>query len=161
MIIKLSNDIDERDDEKVFFNVDGLDGLRKLMSPNNGEDFKIVDQDGIDFLPASTFLGENKQQEKENSKTFASVIPTNELVEQFTNLKEKHPDAMLLFRTGDFYEVYMDDAVEASEVLGITLTKHNKMELDGKPLWMAAFPHFALDTYLPKLIRTGDMRPAA
>ena len=156
MIIKLSNDIDERDDEKVFFNVDGLDGLRKLMSPNNGEDFKIVDQDGIDFLPASTFLGENKQQEKEKSKTLAPVIPTNGLVEQFNKLKAQHPDAMLLFRTGDFYETYEEDAKEAAKVLGITLTKSIKQKnAEGKPLSMAGFPYHALDTYLPKLIRSG------
>ena len=156
MIIKLSNDIDERDDEKVFFNVDGLDGLRKLMSPNNGEDFKIVDQDGIDFLPASTFLGENKQQEKENSKTLAPVIPTNELIEQYNKLKAKRPDAMLLFRTGDFYQIYMDDAKDAAKDLGLTMTKHDTLkEADGSPLRFAAFPCYDLDTYLPKLIRTG------
>ncbi len=225
MIIKLSNDIDERDDEKVFFNVDGLDGLRKLMSPDNGEDFKIVDQDGIDFLPASTFLGENKQQEKENFQQQKAYLDDNlrrakeafekgdvklanqlfdeieknaeqhmaqfeatqnlvnqettlrekkselkelfnklaspekeltPMMKQFYDLKEKHPDAMLLFRTGDFYETYEEDAKEAAKVLGITLTKSIKQKnAEGKPLSMAGFPYHALDTYLPKLIRSG------
>jgi hypothetical protein len=69
---------------------------------------------------------------------------------QYRDLKSKHPDAMLLFRCGDFYETYEDDAKECAKVLGITLTKRQS---DG--VAMAGFPHHALDTYLPKLIRTG------
>lgn len=78
------------------------------------------------------------------------------MVKQFYELKAKHPDAVLLFRCGDFYETYSDDAEEASRILGITLTKSSKTkDKDGKPLAMAGFPHHALDTYLPKLIRAG------
>ena len=73
---------------------------------------------------------------------------------QFEEFKEKHPDALLLFRTGDFYETYEEDAVKAAEILGITLTYTNR---NVKPkLRMAGFPYHALDTYLPKLIRAGQ-----
>lgn len=78
------------------------------------------------------------------------------MLKQFYNLKKKHPDALLLFRCGDFYETYCDDAVKASETLGITLTKSTKSkEKDGQSLRMAGFPYHALDTYLPKLVRAG------
>ena len=75
-------------------------------------------------------------------------------MKQFFDLKAKHPDALLLFRCGDFYETYCDDAVEASRILGITLTKRNN-GAGVKGDEMAGFPHHALDTYLPRLIRAG------
>ena len=75
------------------------------------------------------------------------------MMKQFFDLKAKHPDAILLFRCGDFYETYCQDAVEASAILGITLTKRNNG--GENPTEMAGFPHHALDTYLPKLIRAG------
>ena len=74
-------------------------------------------------------------------------------MKQFLELKAKHPDAVMLFRCGDFYETYSTDAVLASEILGITLTKRANGK--GKTIEMAGFPHHALDTYLPKLIRAG------
>ncbi len=75
------------------------------------------------------------------------------MMKQFLDLKAKHPDAVMLFRCGDFYETYSTDAVVAAEILGITLTKRaNGKE---KTIEMAGFPHHALDTYLPKLIRAG------
>lgn len=75
------------------------------------------------------------------------------MMKQFLELKAKHPDAVMLFRCGDFYETYSTDAIVASEILGITLTKRaNGKE---KTIEMAGFPHHALDTYLPKLIRAG------
>jgi len=76
------------------------------------------------------------------------------MMKQFFDLKAKHPDALLLFRCGDFYETYCDDAVEAARILGITLTKRNN-GAGVKGDEMAGFPHHALDTYLPKLIRAG------
>ena len=76
------------------------------------------------------------------------------MMKQFFDLKAKHPDALLLFRCGDFYETYCDDAVDASRILGITLTRRNNGN-SGKGDEMAGFPHHALDTYLPKLIRAG------
>lgn len=79
------------------------------------------------------------------------VLPP--MMKQFLDLKAKHPDAVMLFRCGDFYETYSTDAVVASEILGITLTKRANGK--GKTIEMAGFPHHALDTYLPKLIRAG------
>ena len=77
------------------------------------------------------------------------------MMKQFFSFKEKYPDALLLFRCGDFYETYCDDAVDASRILGITLThRNNGAGAKGKDE-MAGFPHHALDTYLPKLIRAG------
>ncbi|MFW9624461.1 DNA mismatch repair protein MutS, partial [Bacteroides graminisolvens] len=75
------------------------------------------------------------------------------MMKQFLDLKAKHPDAVMLFRCGDFYETYSTDAVIASDILGITLTKRANGK--GKTIEMAGFPHHALDTYLPKLIRAG------
>ena len=76
------------------------------------------------------------------------------MMRQFFELKAKHPDAILLFRCGDFYETYCDDAVEASKILGITLTRRNNGSGE-RGSEMAGFPHHALDTYLPKLVRAG------
>ncbi len=75
------------------------------------------------------------------------------MMKQFFELKAKHPDAVMLFRCGDFYETYSEDAVNAASILGITLTKRANGK--GKTIEMAGFPHHALDTYLPKLIRAG------
>ena len=75
------------------------------------------------------------------------------MMKQFVEMKQKHPDAVLLFRVGDFYETYMQDAITASEILGITLTR--RANGAAKSIEMAGFPHHALDTYLPKLVRAG------
>ena len=94
------------------------------------------------------------EEKKEEKAVKAAVSP---IVKQYLDLKKKHPDAILLFRCGDFYETYKDDAVKASNILGITLTKSNgRKDDEGKPLAMAGFPYHALDTYLPKLIRAGE-----
>lgn len=93
-------------------------------------------------------------EEKRQQQQMSNVPP---IIKQYNDLKQKHPDALLLFRCGDFYETYKEDAVKASNILGITLTKHSKrMDEEGKPLKMAGFPYHALDTYLPKLIRAGE-----
>ena len=97
---------------------------------------------------------EQREEKKEEKAVKAAISP---LVQQYLDLKKKHPDAILLFRCGDFYETYKDDAVKASNILGITLTKSNgRKDDEGKPLAMAGFPYHALDTYLPKLIRAGE-----
>ena len=80
-------------------------------------------------------------------------IELTPMMKQFLDLKAKHPDAVMLFRCGDFYETYSSDAIIAAEILGITLTKRANGK--GKTVEMAGFPHHALDTYLPKLIRAG------
>ena len=97
---------------------------------------------------------EYHEEEKRQQQQMSNVPP---IIKQYNDLKQKHPDALLLFRCGDFYETYKEDAVKASNILGITLTKHSKrMDEDGKPLKMAGFPYHSLDSYLPKLIRAGE-----
>ena len=100
---------------------------------------------------------EQKKQEDKKNEDKAVKAAVSPLVRQYLDLKKKHPDAILLFRCGDFYETYKDDAVKASNILGITLTKSNgRKDDEGKPLAMAGFPYHALDMYLPKLIRAGE-----
>lgn len=76
------------------------------------------------------------------------------IMKQYNDLKKKHPDALILFRCGDFYEAYAEDAHTASKILGLTLSQRNGSS--SKEAAMAGFPHHALDTYLPKLIRAGQ-----
>ncbi len=82
-----------------------------------------------------------------------SEIVETPMMKQFNEIKGKHPDAILLFRCGDFYETFSTDAIQASQILGITLTK--RANGSGKTIELAGFPHHALDTYLPKLVRAG------
>jgi DNA mismatch repair protein MutS len=83
----------------------------------------------------------------------ANEIVETPMMKQFNEIKAKHPDAILLFRCGDFYETFSTDAIHASQILGITLTK--RANGAGKSIELAGFPHHALDTYLPKLVRAG------
>ena len=93
---------------------------------------------------------------KAETKVVASIV-LSPMLKQFNDLKQKHPDALILFRAGDFYQTYKEDARKASNILGITLTRSDKMKDEsGKSLEMAGFPYHALDTYLPKLIRAGE-----
>lgn len=80
-------------------------------------------------------------------------IARTPLMKQYEEMKKKHPDAILLFRCGDFYECFAEDAQTASDVLGITLTTRVNGKAD--KIYLAGFPHHALDTYLPKLVRAG------
>jgi DNA mismatch repair protein MutS len=84
----------------------------------------------------------------------AKKVAETPLMKQYNNIKSKHPDAILLFRVGDFYETFSDDAVKASEILGITLTK--RANGAASYVELAGFPYHALDTYLPKLVRAGQ-----
>ena len=104
--------------------------------------------------PDNSKQEEKKAEEKGKSKSETTLTP---MLKQFYDIKAKHPDAILLFRCGDFYETYCEDAEKASKILGITLTRstHTK-DKEGKPLKMAGFPYHALDTYLPKIIRAGE-----
>ena len=106
---------------------------------------------------------EDKQKEEAKEETTkaetkaVAAVSLSPMLKQFYDLKAKHPDAILLFRCGDFYETYCNDAEKASKILGITLTRSNRTkDIEGKPLSMAGFPYHALDTYLPKLIRAGE-----
>ncbi len=83
----------------------------------------------------------------------AKKIVETPLMKQYLEMKQKHPDAVLLFRVGDFYETFSDDAISASEILGITLTR--RANGAAQSVELAGFPHHALDTYLPKLVRAG------
>ena len=103
------------------------------------------------FAKISQLFTLNKK-EKERTVNEEEIVLTP-MMKQFLDLKAKHPDAVMLFRCGDFYETYSTDAIVASEILGITLTKRANGK--GKTVEMAGFPHHALDTYLPKLVRAG------
>ena len=92
------------------------------------------------------------KKEKERTVNEEEIVLTP-MMKQFLDLEAQHPDAVMLFRCGDFYETYSTDAIVASEILGITLTKRANGK--GKTIEMAGFPHHALDTYLPKLVRAG------
>ena len=83
----------------------------------------------------------------------AKKIAETPMMKQYVEIKKKHPDAILLFRVGDFYETFSDDAIIAAEILGITLTR--RANGAAQFVELAGFPHHALDTYLPKLVRAG------
>lgn len=79
-------------------------------------------------------------------------VGTTPLMRQYHEMKAKHPDAVLLFRVGDFYETFCEDAIDASKILGITLTRRT---YKGETTELAGFPHHALDKYLPMIVRAG------
>ena len=97
-----------------------------------------------------------KQEVKEKAPKVErkSSLTNTPLMQQYQEMKKKHPDAVLLFRVGDFYEIFGEDAVKASEILGITLTR--RANGSDKYIGLAGFPHHALDTYLRKLVRAGQ-----
>lgn len=132
------------DDEKSFYTKHATRVVQNIynveqttMNANNHDAY-------VELL--KTKGAQLSQNEKEQKGKYSSIM------KQWKELKGKHPDALLLFRIGDFYEMYKQDAKRGSEVLGITLTKMN----ESKDFHLAGFPHQALDTYLPKLIRAGE-----
>ena len=132
------------DDEKSFYTKHATRVMQNIynveqttMNANNHDAY-------VELL--KTKGSQLSQNEKEQKGKYSSIM------KQWKELKGKHPDALLLFRIGDFYEMYKQDAKRGSEVLGITLTKMN----GSKDFHLAGFPHQALDTYLPKLIRAGE-----
>lgn len=132
------------DDEKSFYTKHATRVVQNIynveqttMNANNHDAY-------VELL--KTKGAQLSQNEKEQKEKYSSIM------KQWKELKGKHPDALLLFRIGDFYEMYKQDAKRGSEVLGITLTKMN----GSKDFHLAGFPHQALDTYLPKLIRAGE-----
>lgn len=132
------------DDEKSFYTKHATRVVQNIynveqttMNANNHDAYvEILKNKGAQL----------SQNEKEQKGKYSSIM------KQWKELKGKHPDALLLFRIGDFYEMYKQDAKRGSEVLGITLTKMN----GSKDFYLAGFPHQALDIYLPKLIRAGE-----
>lgn len=128
-------------------------GEMRVMTKEQEKEFEKQQEQDVkeDQRQTEQKKGEEKQAEEKKAQAITSPI-----LKQFLDLKKKHPDALLLFRCGDFYETYMQDADKASKTLGITLTRSNKVkDTEGKPLAMAGFPYHTLDTYLPKLIRAG------
>ena len=84
-------------------------------------------------------------------------METNKLsiLQQYRNMKEKYPERIILFRVGDFYVAYDEDAIDVAQILGITLTKRVNLNGKKKEIPSAGFPHHVLDTYLPKIVRAG------
>ena len=144
----------------VYHHDGGIDGiaadLRKALDESlhlrlnlelyNSNGIKPPTPDPIKPEPKKTPKVEQKAEKK-------SSLTNTRLMQQYQEMKKKHPDAVLLFRVGDFYEIFGKDAVIASEILGITLTRR-QTGLDSR-IELAGFPHHALDTYLPKLVRAG------
>lgn len=128
------------------------DAIRWCNKHHVGDKFEC-DEYRIELYECEDETSNTKEETKKAEEAKVELSP---ILKQFYELKAKHPDAVLLFRCGDFYETYGIDAEETSKILGITLTKSIKQkDKDGKPLALAGFPHHALDTYLPKLIRAG------
>lgn len=98
-------------------------------------------------------LSDHTMDKVQEQTTVKKKVTETPLMRQYAEMKVKHPDALLLFRVGDFYETFSEDAVAASEVLGLTLTRRSNGA--GKNVELVGFPHHALDTYLPKLVRAG------
>ncbi len=106
-----------------------------------------------DTKPMTKTEIKEQHEARNESRCKADAVEQEKRLVQFQEMKVKHPDAILLFRVGDFYEAYSDDAVECAEILNITLTMR---KLEGKEdLELCGFPHHALDMYLPKIIRSG------
>ncbi|HRF85828.1 MAG TPA: helicase-related protein [Alloprevotella sp.] len=120
--------------------------LRLNLELYNSNGIKPPTPDPVTPTPKPT----PKQEAKVEKKSSLTNTP---LMQQYQEMKKKHPDAVLLFRVGDFYEIFGKDAVTASEILGITLTRR-QTGIDSR-IELAGFPHHALDTYLPKLVRAG------
>ncbi len=142
--------------------IDGIAGdLRKALDESlhlrlnlelyNSNGIKPPTPDPVTPTPTPTPKQEPKAETPKVEKK--SILTNTPLMQQYQEMKKKHPDAVLLFRVGDFYEIFGKDAVIASEILGITLTRR-QTGIDSR-IELAGFPHHALDTYLPKLVRAG------
>ena len=140
--------------------IDGIAGdLRKALdeSLHLRLNLELYNSNGIKpptpdpVTPTPTPKQETKVETPRTEKK--SSLTNTPLMQQYQEMKKKHPDAVLLFRVGDFYEIFGKDAVIASEILGITLTRR-QTGIDSR-IELAGFPHHALDTYLPKLVRAG------
>ena len=128
--------------------------LRLNLELYNSNGIKPPTPDPVKPTPTPEPKQEVKTETPKEKPLAQKIEQKNEpLLKQYREMKKKHPDAILLFRVGDFYEIFGKDAVQASEVLGITLTRRQS-GVDSR-IELAGFPHHALDTYLPKLVRAG------
>jgi len=156
----------------IYHHDGGVDGIAADIRERLGESFrlnfdlnlynsnKVVEKKSLasDIKSASLhdhFVEQKHQvmQPKLRTATKKTEKSTPSLMQQYAEMKKKHPDAILIFRVGDFYEIFSDDAIEASRILGITLTR--RANGSAQSVELTGFPHHALDTYLPKLVRAG------
>lgn len=153
----------------IYTHTGGVDGiaedLRKALDESlhlrlnlglyNSNGIKPPTPDPVKPTPTPpTPKPEVKPEVPEQKPLAEKIEQKNEpLLKQYQEMKKKHPDAILLFRVGDFYEIFGEDAVQASDILGITLTRRQN-GIDSR-IELAGFPHHALDVYLPKLVRAG------
>ena len=152
----------------IYTHAEGIDGIAKDLFSSivtsmrlrfnaelyNSNGIKPPTPDPVKPEPKETPTVEHKVEAQKEKPLADKIEQKNEpLLQQYRDMKKKHPDAILLFRVGDFYETFGKDAADASEILGLTLT-HRQSGIDSR-IELAGFPHHALDTYLPKLVRAG------
>ena len=141
----------------VYTHKDGIDGIARdlhdalTLSFRLRLNLELYNSNGIKPPTPDPITPTPKETPKAEKKSSLTNTP---LMQQYQEMKKKHPDAILLFRIGDFYEIFGEDAVKASEILGITLTR--RANGSDKYIELAGFPHHAIDTYLPKLVRAGQ-----
>ena len=141
----------------VYTHKDGIDGIARdlhdalTLSFRLRLNLELYNSNGIKPPTPDPITPTPKETPKAEKKSSLTNTP---LMQQYQEMKKKHPDAVLLFRIGDFYEIFGEDAIKASEILGITLTR--RANGSDKYIELAGFPHHALDTYLSKLVRAGQ-----
>lgn len=145
----------------VYTHKEGVDGIARDIGTALQLSFRLrLDIDRYNGYapkltpPTSPTVRQETAEKKNEAVKRTTVTKVAPLLDQYREMKKKHPDAILLFRVGDFYEIFGEDAVKASEILGITLTR--RLNGPTRSIELAGFPHHALDTYLPKLVRAGQ-----
>ena len=145
----------------VYTHKEGVDGIGRDIGTALQLSFRLrLDIDRYNGYapkltpPTSPTVRQETAEKKNEAVKRTTVTKVAPLLDQYREMKKKHPDAILLFRVGDFYEIFGQDAVAASEILGITLTR--RLNGPTRSIELAGFPHHALDTYLPKLVRAGQ-----
>ena len=145
----------------VYTHKEGVDGIARDIGTALQLSFRLrLDIDRYNGYapkltpPTSPTVRQETAEKKNEAVKRTTVTKVAPLWEQYREMKKRHPDAILLFRVGDFYEIFGEDAVKASEILGITLTR--RLNGPTRSIELAGFPHHALDTYLPKLVRAGQ-----
>ena len=145
----------------VYTHKEGVDGIARDIGTALQLSFRLrLDIDRYNGYatkltpPTSPTVRQETAEKKNEAVKRTTVTKVAPLLDQYREMKKKHPDAILLFRVGDFYEIFGQDAVAASEILGITLTR--RLNGPTRSIELAGFPHHALDTYLPKLVRAGQ-----
>lgn len=145
----------------VYIHKDGVDGIAHDIGTALQLSFRLrLDIDRYNGYapkltpPTSPTVRQETAEKKNEAVKRTTVTKVAPLLDQYREMKKRHPDAILLFRVVDFYEIFGEDAVKASEILGITLTR--RLNGPTRSIELAGFPHHALDTYLPKLVRAGQ-----